>query len=342
MLLDWPLAFTSDLKASLGCSARTGAVTKGVPKMKKHWLLASLMAILLGGCSTGLKEYQQLTMEATLPNAEAADGKTASEGSKQLDYLAETEAVLVRRLDGFGIESAEVTSTSDPDQVIVRLPVDVDVETAKTVLTRRGQLYLRNEKPENEEELAGLIEELQRLLVEQNTLRQTEKANEAAVLTAEIEKKRNAIANLFEPSKLTGDRLESAKAVQEEGDIWAVLIQFDEKGSEMFAEQTKEMAGTGRAIGLFLDNVLLSTPIVDVDFVETGITGGEALIAGNFTEEGAKDLEIQLNSGALPVYLKTVAVTASSEVAEKNDDSPKAADDNGDVEETATEEKNSE
>lgn len=309
--------------------------------MKKYWLLASL-AVVLGSCATGLKEYQQLTMEATLPSADTADKKTASEGSNQLDYLAETEAVLVRRLDGFGVESAEVTSTSDPDRVIVRLPVDIDVETAKTILTRRGQLYLRNEKPDNEEELSSLIEELQRLLVEQNTLSQTEQTNEAAALTAKIEKKRNAIANLFEPSQLTGDRLQSAKAVQEEGDIWAVSIQFDEQGAQMFAEQTKEMAGTGRAIGLFLDNVLLSTPIVDVAFVETGITGGEALIAGNFTEEGAKDLEIQLDSGALPVYLKTVAVTSSAEVAEKQDKNSSGLDDKDAVEEKTAEEDSSE
>lgn len=300
--------------------------------LKTHWLPASLIAVLLGGCSTGLEEYQQLTLEATLPSAEASDGKTASEGSQSLDYLAKTEAVLARRLDGFGIDEAEVTSTSDPDQVMVRLPVDVDIEAAETVLTRRGQLYLRNQKPESEAELSALIEELQRLLVEQNTLLQTEKTDEAAVLAAEIEKTRNAIADLFEPSQLTGDRLESAEAVRENGDTWAVQIQFDEKGEEMFAAQTKEMAGTGRAIGLFFDNVLLSTPVVDVAFVDTGITGGEAVISGNFTEERAKDLEIQLNSGALPVYLKTVAVTSSSKTAREEDNGEKILDDSIDAE----------
>ena len=297
---------------------------------RKYW--AILSAVLLGACSSGLQDYQQLTMDVTLPKAEAGEGITPSEGSNQLDYLAETEAVLARRLNGFGVESAEVNSTSDPEQIVVRLPMGVDMAAAETILTRRGQLYLRNEKPETEGDLSASIENLQRLLVDQNTLLQTEKLDEAAALTAEIEQERNEIAGFFEPSQLTGDRLKSAKAVQEEGDIWAVLIQFDEKGAEMFAEQTKEMAGTGRAIGLFLDNVLLSTPVVNVDFVESGITGGEALIAGNFTEEGAKDLEIQLNSGALPVYLKTVAVVSSdapnegqSEPTEKTDDAEEKA-----------------
>ena len=294
--------------------------------MLKHYgVWISLAVVLLGGCSTGLKEYRQLTMEATLPEAEASsdktNGKTVSEGSLSLDYLDKAEAVIARRLDGVGIDGAEVTSTSDPDRIVVRLPLDVDVETAETVLTRRGQLYLRSEKPETEADLSVLIEELQRLLVEQNTLLQTQKTEEAALLTADIEDKRNAIARLFEPTELTGDRIKKAKAIPEEGDIWAVQIQFDEKGAEMFAAQTKQVAGTGRVIGLFLDNVLLSTPMVDVEFAKTGITGGEALIAGNFTEAAAKELEIQLNSGALPVYLKTVDITSSAEAADTNADS---------------------
>ena len=294
--------------------------------MLKHYgVWISLAVVLLGGCSTGLKEYRQLTMEATLPEAEASsdktNGKTVSEGSLSLDYLDKAEAVIARRLDGVGIDGAEVTSTSDPDRIVVRLPLDVDVETAETVLTRRGQLYLRSEKPETEADLSVLIEELQRLLVEQNTLLQTQKTEEAALLTADIEDKRNAIARLFEPTELTGDRIKKAKAIPEEGDIWAVRIQFDEKGAEMFAAQTKQIAGTGRVIGLFLDNVLLSTPMVDVEFAKTGITGGEALIAGNFTEAAAKELEIQLNSGALPVYLKTVDITSSAEATDTNADS---------------------
>ena len=298
--------------------------------LKSYGVCLSLTAVLLGSCSTGLKEYRQITMEATLPETEASsdktNGKTVSEGSLSLDYLAKAEAVIARRLDGFGIDDAEVTSTGNPDRIMVKLPLDVDVETAEMVLTRRGQLYLRNEKPETEADLSVLIEELQRLLVEQNTLLQTQKTDEAALLTADIEEKRNAIARLFEPTELTGDRLKKARAVQEDGDIWAVRIQFDEKGAEMFAAQTKKIAGTGRVIGLFLDNVLLSMPAVSVEFAKTGITGGEALIAGNFTEAAAKELEIQLNSGALPVYLKTVEITSSDEAATEATDTNEDSD----------------
>lgn len=303
--------------------------------MNKRWLWAIATTVLLSSCAKGLQEYQQLTLEVTVPKAEEV--KAAKGSINTLDYLAETEAVLARRLRGFGVADGEVTSQRDPDRVIVRLPIDVDVAAAETVLTRRGQLYLRNEKPETEVNLSASIENLQRLLVKQNTLLQTEKMAEAEALTTEIEETRSKISDFFEPSELTGDRLQSAKAVQEEGDVWAVLIQFDEQGSEMFAQQTKEMAGTGRVIGLFLDNVLLSAPMVDVDFAETGITEGEALIAGNFTEEGAKDLEIQLNSGALPVYLKTVAIASSEEIEQEQDNASEGTNKNVDAEKNVNE-----
>lgn len=298
--------------------------------MNKRWLWAIATTVLLSSCAKGLQEYQQLTLEVTVPKVEEV--KAAKGSINTLDYLAETEAVLARRLRGFGVADGEVTSQRNPERIIVRLPVDVDVAAAETVLTRRGQLYLRNEKPETEVDLSAAIENLQRLLVKQNTLLQTEKTAEAEALTAEIEETRSKISDFFEPSELTGDRLQSAKAVQQEGDVWAVLIQFDEQGSEMFAQQTKEMAGTGRVIGLFLDNVLLSAPIVEVDFAKTGITGGEALIAGNFTAAGAKDLEIQLNSGALPVYLKTVAIASSEEIEQEQDNASEGTNKNVDAE----------
>jgi preprotein translocase subunit SecD len=45
---------------------------------------------------------------------------------------------------------------------------------------------------------------------------------------------------------------------------------------------------------------------VDVQYAETGITGGGAVISGNFTAESARDLEIQLRGGALPLPVEVV------------------------------------
>lgn len=267
-------------------------------------LLLSVAVVTSLACSNRLKEYTQVTLEATAPNQAKLDS----------DRLEETTAILEDRLLSLGIELAEI-EVVEPNQIVVRLPQAADVLATEEILTSTGKLSLRNQKPKTEPELASRIESLQRLLVEQNTLTQTEEPAQAKALQPEIDETRAAIASLFEPAELTGARLESATAKRALGDIWEVDIQFDEQGAERFAAQTQRMAGTGRAVGLFLDDVLLSAPVVDVKFAETGITGGKAVISGNFTEAAAKELEVQLNSGALPVSLKTVKITSTEEAA---------------------------
>lgn len=271
--------------------------------MSTKWLsrlLLSAAVMTSVACANRLKEYKQVTMEAT-------DQEEISS-----DRLEETTAVLENRLLALGIELAEV-NVIEPNQIAVRLPLETDAQAVEEILTSTGQLFLRNQKPNTEKELASSIEDLQRLLVEQNTLIKTDKLPEAEALQPQIDETRATISNLFEPGELTGAALEKATARQVSSGIWEVDIQFDEQGTDLFAAQTQKMAGTGRAIGLFLDEVLLSAPVVDVSYAETGITGGEAVISGNFTEAAAKDLEVQLNSGALPVALETVEVTSTED-----------------------------
>ena len=69
---------------------------------------------------------------------------------------------------------------------------------------------------------------------------------------------------------------------------------------------TKNLAGTGRSIGIFLDNELLSAPVVGPEFADTGIAGGRAVITGNFDLESAKDLAIQIKGGSLPFPVSVV------------------------------------
>ncbi|MEL7226202.1 MAG: hypothetical protein AAGL17_15500, partial [Cyanobacteria bacterium J06576_12] len=170
-----------------------------------------------------------------------------------------------------------------------------------------------------EDKLAANIETLQRLLVDQNTLIQTGKQSEAEALQPQIDETRLTILSLFEPGDINSNMLLDAKAVQLTGfNVWEIHIWFNAQGTDQFTQQTKAIAGTGRAIGIFLDDILLSTPTVNVQYAETGIPGGEAIISGNFTAEAAKDLERQLKNGALPVDLDIVSITSSDEPTEES------------------------
>ena len=99
----------------------------------------------------------------------------------------------------------------------------------------------------------------------------------------ELQKNNQAIAELFESTNppLTGKYLKDAYGEPTQGgNNWNVAIRFDQKGGELFAELTKNLAGTGRSIGIFLDNEMISAPVVGPEFAATGITGGAAVITG--------------------------------------------------------------
>ncbi len=79
-----------------------------------------------------------------------------------------------------------------------------------------------------------------------------------------------------------------------------VAIHFDADGASLFEQITSEHVGERLAI--FLDGELLSAPNINEP-----ITGGDAIISGNFTPETARDLAQNLNFGALPVPISLVS-----------------------------------
>ena len=100
--------------------------------------------------------------------------------------------------------------------------------------------------------------------------------------------------------------LKNARYGPSQGIEWQVIIDFDNEGEEKFANLTKQVAGTGRSIGIFLDNILISAPVVSPQFAVTGITGGSAVITGNFTAESANEMAVQLRGGSLPFPVEVV------------------------------------
>lgn len=75
-----------------------------------------------------------------------------------------------------------------------------------------------------------------------------------------------------------------------------VVINFDEKGKEIFCNITSENIGTQMAI--FVGGKLLTAPTI-----QAKICGGTAQIDGGFTPESAKVLVDDLNEGTLPAPL---------------------------------------
>lgn len=95
-----------------------------------------------------------------------------------------------------------------------------------------------------------------------------------------------------------------------------VALTFDSQGAEKFEEITGR--NIGKQVPILLDNQIISSPVV-----QEKISGGNAVISGDFSIEEAGQLTAQLNAGALPVPVelieqRTIGATLGEESIEKS------------------------
>ena len=224
------------------------------------------------------------------------------------EKLAAVQQVISNRVNGLGVSEAVVQSVGS-DRILVQLPGVSDPGEAERVLGGTAQLDFRIEtdNPEVQAQLEIRQQELAELLLKQ----QLEESEDPQVINAQIKQKRTEITELmeqvFEKTELTGEKLKKATyEPTQQGDNWRVVLEFNDEGGRLFAEVTKQVAGTGRSLGIFLDNQLISAPTVNVQYAQTGIIGGRAEISGTFTLEQSRELALQLEGGALPVPVEIV------------------------------------
>jgi len=102
-------------------------------------------------------------------------------------------------------------------------------------------------------------------------------------------------------TKLSGKQLDRASVQFDQQTGQAIIsLQFDSEGDELFSDITGR--NVGKPVAIFLDGEVISAPRV-----EQKITGGNAVITGNFSVAEAKLLAQRLNAGALPLPVHLVS-----------------------------------
>ena len=191
--------------------------------------------------------------------------------------------VIERRINLFGVSEPLVQVqesgflSAGEERLIVDLPGVTDVDEATAMIGQTPLLEFKVEKPE------GLLDDAQEFTV-----------NEDGVVEINLD-------NQFLTTELTGRYLK--RAVLEFDQTTRepqVSLQFDDTGSELFAQITRE--NVGKIVAIYLDGAPISTPVVQEE-----ITGGQAFISGSFTPTEAKQLVGRLNSGALPVPITLIS-----------------------------------
>ena len=103
------------------------------------------------------------------------------------------------------------------------------------------------------------------------------------------------IGQVYDKTALTGRYVENAQLVFDPStNRPLVQLTFNDDGAKLFADITK--ANIGKQVAIFLDDAPISIPVV-----QEQITGGKAVISGNFSVDEAKQLALRLKNGALPV-----------------------------------------
>lgn len=202
----------------------------------------------------------QITLEADMSNIPE---------SERAEALASTQEVLRRRVDLFGINEPQIRTVvfENNYRIMVELPGLSQPEAALQLIGQTAQLQFKVPPSEdNPEATASAIAYLQ----------------------------------AFQPTELTGDRLERAQIQFDPNTNQPVVsLQFDNQGADLFGKLTEE--NVGQPLGIFLDNQPLTMPVVNEP-----IYGGQAVIQGQFTVDQAETLAAQLQAGALPVSIQIV------------------------------------
>ena len=227
---------------------------------------------------------------------------------EQLDAVKE---VLDRRINGLGVAESTLQTVGD-NQLVLQLPGEQDPTRAATVLGSTALLEFRAQKPGTEQrmqELLGLKRQATTLLASLRAPAAEAKQADRDQLEADLIRINTDIISLYEPAQLTGkDLVTAGRQQQQSGSSWEVTLSFNKQGGDRFAQLTQSIAGSGQLLGIVLDGRSISEASVGPEFKAAGISGGSASITGNFSAEEARDLEVQLRGGSLPLPVKILEV----------------------------------
>jgi preprotein translocase subunit SecD len=260
----------------------------------------------------------QLTIQVEpsekIPNINSPEGQEA---------VRSVEAVISNRVNGLGVSEPLVQRVGS-DRVLVQLAGVKDPYEAENLLGRTAQLEFREQVQGSELTFREKAQPYSPLLDQESALREQIKlklkkekddreglaklVDELNQVMAQMKQySQSNLAQYFTPSGITGSNLTDAYAESDPAsDRWHISLRFNSDGGNKFAEMTKRLAGTGRTIGIFVDDTLISFPIVGLEHAQTGITGGSAIITGDYTIDTATQFSVQLKSGSLPVPIRIV------------------------------------
>jgi preprotein translocase subunit SecD len=261
---------------------------------------------LEGGVSANLQGYKTNGEEVTREEMDLAAG------------------VIRQRVDSLGVTEPEIQIQGD-DQVVVNIPGITDADRAVEVIGRTAQLGFyevlatAGGQPVPEDEIEDTKANLQDELEGDPTY----KEGETKILFEESpapDGSGTIVQGYVVPAEpeLTGEALDSAVQSTDQAGRREVQMELTGEGGEAFGDLSQQIVdnalanaipGGGR-LAVVLDDDVVSAPVVDEP-----IYGGQVVIQnqgspGGLPQEEAEELEVVLQTGALPVNMEILSVSS--------------------------------
>lgn len=206
-------------------------------------------------------------------------------GSFTVEDLREAANNVSRRVNSLGVGESTV-QVQGSDRILVELPGVTDPQAAVDTIQETAQLEFVN--------FAGMGNQAQsfegqRILTTQQALIDQQRG-------ADPEGQVNPLTGQPFETVMTGAGLASAAASVSPVGSYYIQFELRPESRELFRNYTG--ANLGQPMAIVLDGVVLSAPVIQAQL------DGGGVIEGNFTETEAKQLALQLRSGALPIPLR--------------------------------------
>lgn len=222
-------------------------------------------------------------------------------GQYTADDLRQAANNVARRIDALGVTEPTIQVLEGSGRILVELPGVSDPQQAISTIQQTALLEFVDFSG-----LSGQTREFtgKHILTTQQVVIQKQRDEAAAAsgdTTSAVSTTTPSDA-LVNPTTrqpfdtvMTGAGLQAAAAQLDRSGKWLIQFELNEDGSKVFGPYTSSHIGQPMAI--VLDGVVLSAPVIQAELT----TGG--VITGNFSQEEAQTLALQLRSGALPIPL---------------------------------------
>jgi preprotein translocase subunit SecD len=297
---------------------------------RNHLIVLGLVVVLLGVAAYlifvrdgGPADATQLGLDLEGGVSVQLEGYQTDGSQVTREEMEQAVEVIRQRVDSLGVTEPEI-QLQGQNQVAVNIPGITDSERAVEVIGRTAQLGFY-EVLASEEELSvpqGEIEETKAELEEDLREDDAFQEGETKILFEESPSPAGQgtyVAGYIVNAQpdITGEALDSANLDRDQQGRLQVTMDFTREGGGQFADLSGRIvenalasgqAGSGR-LAIVLDEDVVSAPTVTETIVGGNVSITNETSPTGLPEEEARELEIVLQTGALPVNMRILSVT---------------------------------